>query len=209
MDPASLPSNELARLCSEEGSAEAWNEFLARFQRPIALSILRTARMWGAPSTALLDDLVQETFLRLCADDCRLLKRFVPREPDSIVGYLKVIGSNVTHDHFRSQKSQKHGGQMHRFEHPENNLEFLASIPSPANDAERNLRMQEIDNTLQSLMPDPVSDRDRTIFWLYYQQGFSAREIAALPAVPLSVKGVESSIYRSTRLLREVMTKCP
>jgi len=208
MDPSLLPSNDLARLCSDAGNIESWNEFVKRFQRPVALAVLRTARLWGSRSTDLLDDLVQETFLRLCADDCRLLKGFVPREHDSIVGFVKVIASNVTHDHFRSENSQKHGGLLHRFEHPENDLEFLPSMPGPANDAERLLRMQEIDRCLQSLMPDPITDRDRTIFWLYFQQGFSAREIAALPGISISVKGVESSIHRSTQLLREIMTKC-
>jgi RNA polymerase sigma-70 factor (ECF subfamily) len=209
MDLSLLPSNDLARLCSDAGSAEAWDEFVHRFHRVVALSVLRTARLWGSRSPEVVDDLVQDTFLRLCADDCRLLKSFVPREQDSIVGFVKVIAANVTHDHFRSENSQKHGGQLHRFEHPENDLEFLASMPSPANDAERILRMQEIDKALQSLMPDPVTDRDRTIFWLYFQQGFSAREIAGLHGIAISVKGVESSIHRSTLLLRERMTKCP
>jgi RNA polymerase sigma-70 factor (ECF subfamily) len=208
MDLSSLPSNGLARLCSDAGSDDAWQEFVRRFQRPVALSVMRTARLWGSRSTDLLDDLVQETFLRLCADNCRLLKSFVPRDHDSIVGFLKVIASNATHDHFRSQNSQKHGGQLHRFEQGENDLEFLISVPGPATDPERILRMQEIDKALQALMPDPVTDRDRTIFWLYFQQGFSAREIAGLPAIHISVKGVESSIHRSTQLLREAMTKC-
>jgi RNA polymerase sigma-70 factor (ECF subfamily) len=209
MNLSLLPSNDLARLCSDAGSIEAWNEFVNRFERPVALAVLRTARLWGSRSNDLLDDLIQETFLRLCADECRLLKAFVPREHDSIVGFVKVIAANVTHDYFRSQYSQKHGGQLHRFEQPENNLEFLPSMPGAENDVERVLRLQEIDQALQSLMPDPVTDRDRTIFWLYFRQGFSAREIAALPGIGISVKGVESSIHRSTLLLREMMTKCP
>jgi RNA polymerase sigma-70 factor, ECF subfamily len=208
MDLSTLPSNDLARLCSDAGTAEAWNEFVRRFQRPIALAVLRTARLWGAASSNLLDDLVQDTFLRLCANSGRLLKNFVPREPDSIVGFLKTIASNVTHDHFRSESSQKHGGRLRRVEHEENDLEFLTA-PVSGNPAEKAIRMQEIDTALQTLMPDPITDRDRTIFWLYYQQGFSAREIADISSIVLGVKGVESSIHRTTRLLREVMTKCP
>jgi RNA polymerase sigma-70 factor (ECF subfamily) len=46
------------------------------------------------------------------------------------------------------------------------------------------------------------SKRDRTIFWLYYRQGFSAREIAELPGLGLTQKGVESCIHRLTNMLR-------
>jgi RNA polymerase sigma-70 factor (ECF subfamily) len=45
-------------------------------------------------------------------------------------------------------------------------------------------------------------ERDRTVFWLYYQQGFSAKAIAALPSIGLSEKGVESAILRLTREVR-------
>ena len=46
-----------------------------------------------------------------------------------------------------------------------------------------------------------ISPRDRAIFWLYYRHGFTAVEIAALPAVHLSHKGVESVLRRITAWL--------
>src|ERR1700761_9745085 len=120
MELSSVSANELARICTESGDEDAWREFVHRFQRPIALAVLRTARCWGVHSSALLDDLVQETFLRLCADDCRLLRNFVPREPDSIIGYLKVLAANVAHDKLRNEKALKRGGAFVRQEvsHP-------------------------------------------------------------------------------------------
>src|SRR6201996_5356 len=102
MELSSVSANELARICSQSGGEDAWREFVHRFQRPIALAVLRTARCWDIHSPAIVDDLVQETFLRLCADDCRLLRNFVPREPDSIVGDLKVLAANVTHERLRN-----------------------------------------------------------------------------------------------------------
>jgi RNA polymerase sigma-70 factor (ECF subfamily) len=205
MDLSSLPANDLARRCSDANSADAWNEFIQRFQRPIALVVLKVCRDWGAPSPQLVEDLVQETFLRLCADQCRLLRNFNPHDEDSIIGYLKVIARNVTHDHFRASKSQKSGGLLRRFQNEEGTLDFLIDSPGRPNPAESSIRLQEIDRALQAHMPDPITDRDRTIFWLYYRQGYSAREIAAIGTFGLSVKGVEASIHRTTRLLREVM----
>jgi RNA polymerase sigma-70 factor, ECF subfamily len=209
MELSSVPANELARLCSESGSEAAWNEFVRRFQRPIALTVLRTARCWDVPSAAVVDDLVQETFLRLCADDCRLLRNFVPREPDSIVGYLKVLAANVTHDRLRNEKALKRGGGFRKQEGDSADLDAIV-LPSARPDLiDRSIRRTEIDKALRSFIPGSLTDRDRTIFWLYFEQGFSAREIGEIASIGLTVKGVESSIHRSTQQVREALTRPP
>jgi DNA-directed RNA polymerase specialized sigma24 family protein len=48
-----------------------------------------------------------------------------------------------------------------------------------------------------------TSARDRQIFWLYYRQGMSAKEIAAIPSLDLGIKGVESVIGRLNELIRK------
>jgi len=205
MDLSTLPGNDLARLCSDAGTIEAWNEFVRRFQRPIARVVLRTARGWGAASTAIVDDLVQDTFIRLCADDCRLLRNFVARQPDSILGYLKVIAANVTHDHFRAQASQKRGGDQRRVESDSDETEPLPATHGQAEAIETGLQIAEIDGVVQSFAQDALPERDRTIFWLYYRQGFTAREISDIGNLGLTVKGVESSIYRTTNMVRQAV----
>ena len=205
MDLSSVPANDLATLCRDAHSSEAWNEFVRRFQRPIALVVLRTARSWGAPSSAVVDDLIQETFLRLCENDCRLLKNFSAREPDSIYSYLKVIASSVTHDHFRAEKSAKRGGLLDRVEGEDGDLSFLSDPKDGADAIEQAVHRSEIDRVLLSFIPNTITERDRVIFWLYFEQGFSARDIARVAGVGLGVKGVESSIHRSSAQLRAVM----
>jgi RNA polymerase sigma-70 factor, ECF subfamily len=66
MDYQDLTPVQLARLCAQKDS-EAWLEFIRRYQRPIALVILRTLREAGSTSTLLIHDLVQETYAALCA----------------------------------------------------------------------------------------------------------------------------------------------
>ena len=39
--------------------------------------------------------------------------------------------------------------------------------------------------------------------WFFYQQGYTAKEISLLPAVGLTVKGVEAVLFRLTRYVRE------
>jgi RNA polymerase sigma-70 factor (ECF subfamily) len=207
MELSSISANELARICSQSGSEDAWSEFVRRFQRPIALAVLRTARCWDVHSPALVDDLVQETLLRLCSDDCRLLRNFVPREPDSIIGYLKVLAANVTHDKFRNEKALKRGGSFHRQDTDRTDLDVFVPAPGGSESIDRTIRRNEIDQTLRSFIPDRLTDRDRTIFWLYFEQGFSAKEIGQIASIGLTVKGVESSIHRSTQQVREALAR--
>lgn len=209
MEMRSIPANELAVLCANASDDEAWTEFVRRFQRPIALVVLRTVRGWGEPSTAVVDDLVQETFLRLCANDCRLLRNFVPQQPDSIIGYLKVIAANAAHDHFRAQNSVKRGGELRRLEGETDGTESLASPAQQSKAFEINLQVAEIERALQMLGPELLTERDRKIFWLYYRQGYTARDIAAIPHIGLTIKGVESSIHRTTVLLRDALARPP
>jgi len=207
MELSSVSANELVRICTESGDEHAWHEFVRRFQRPIALSVLRTARCWDVNSPAIVEDLVQETFLRLCADDCRLLRDFVPREPDSIIGYLKVLATNVTHDRLRMERALKRGGAFPIRKTEPADLDSLLSTLSGSDAIDRSICRKEIDQALQSFIPDRLTDRDRTIFWLYFEQGFSAREIGQIASIGLTVKGVESSIHRSTQQVREAFAR--
>lgn len=202
---SSMSAEELVRACAESNDSEAWEEFVSRFHKAISLSIIHTAQQWGAVSRQLVDDLVQETYLKLCADKCRLLRDFAVEHPEAIQGYIKTIGANVTHDHFRSRYSQKRGAGR-----AEESLEELdptagaGSLGSPGT-IERQILLKQIDQCLETCSVGPEQRRDRLIFWLHYQQGMSAKAISALPTVALTPKGVESAILRLTRLVREQM----
>jgi RNA polymerase sigma-70 factor (ECF subfamily) len=70
----------------------------------------RTACQWGKDPAQFVDDLLQETYLKLCADKCRLLLEFAEQHSDAaVLGYIKTIAINVAHDHFKSLHSQKRG----------------------------------------------------------------------------------------------------
>jgi RNA polymerase sigma-70 factor, ECF subfamily len=191
---------ELIRACGDGGNTAAWEEFIRRFHSLIAGVVVATSRRWGVSSPSLADDLIQETYLRLCRDRCRLLREFQAEHPEAFFGYLKVIAVNVVHDYFRARYSKKRGYTV-----TEEGIEGLAELASgtgtPAG-IERAILLEEIDTILLRLSGGEPP-RDRAIFWLYYRQGFTADAIAALPAVRLTVKGVESVIHRLTRTVRE------
>jgi RNA polymerase sigma-70 factor (ECF subfamily) len=186
---------ELIASCLATDSASAWREFVARFQPLIASVILRTIRRYGESNSSLADDLVQETFLRLCKEDCKALRQFEQRHEDAIFGYLKVVAASVAMDHFRGLSAQKRVGD--RRAEPEEVIDLHLSTPA---NAEQTLMLREIDQCIERVSD---SKRDQTIFWLYYQQGFTAKDIAQLPSIGLTAKGIESCIYRLTKAVRQ------
>ena len=201
-----MSEEQLIRACAQSNDSAAWEEFVSRFHRAISLSIIRTAYRWGQTPHQVVDDLVQETYLKLCANKCRLLLEFAVGHPEALSGYIKTIAANVAHDHFKSLHSQKRGsgetGQL---------LEDVEP-PAPSGDLagqagiERQVLLKEIDSCLETCSEGADKERDHLIFWLYYQQGMSAKAIAGLPTVGLGAKGVESAILRLTRLVRERLT---
>jgi RNA polymerase sigma-70 factor (ECF subfamily) len=202
---SSISIEDLLRRCSESGDIAAWEEFVRRFHRLIATVVLRTAARWGNASKQTADDLIQETYLRFCANDQRILREFDHRGADAFVAYVKVITANVVRDHFKSSYSKKRGS---------NQIEGISDEFTPAageNAAgspkaiERAVLIQEVQSHLSLCVAGAEHDRNCKIFWLYYRAGLSAAAIAAIPGIGLTTKGVESLILRITRELRARM----
>ena len=204
---ASLSIEELVRRCSASRSADAWEEFVRRFHRLIATVILRTAARLGDSSRQTVDDLIQETYLKLCAEDFRILRSFEQQRPDAFIGYIKVVAANVARDHFKSSHTRKRGAG--HVEQLEVDLVPLAGDDSAgsAQSIERAVLIREISQILETCLAGPDQERNTRIFWLHYRSGLSARAIADLPGMMLTTKGVESIILRITRELRMRMAE--
>jgi RNA polymerase sigma-70 factor, ECF subfamily len=209
VDYSALSADELAIACFQSGDELAWAEFVQRFQPLIARVALRVARQWGESSPQIVDELVQETYLKLCADRKRLLQRFTSKHEDAIYGYIKVLTSNLAHDHFKASRSQKRGGSATTTSIDCD--ERTPTVPDPMSAEaliQRDILLQQVDACLQAVSIGPGSERDRKIFWLYYRVGLAASAIAALPMIGLSTKGVESTLLRLTRQIRERLGDC-
>lgn len=204
MDYATISPEDLVLACLQSGNESAWAEFIRRFHPLIARVAFRVARRWGEVSPQVIDDLVQETYLKLCADRPRALKSFRSAHKDAIYGYIKVFTANLVHDHFKVTHSQKRGGGATKI-----SVDGPASGPVPpaatstAAILERDVLIQEVDACLRVVASGPGSERDRRIFWLYYRVGLAASAIASLPTIGLSTKGVESTLLRLTRQVRQ------
>jgi len=199
-----MTAEELIHACAALGDGAAWEEFVSRFRIPISISIKRTACQWGKDPAQVVDDLLQETYLKLCADKCRVLLGFARQHSDeAVLGYIKTIAINVAHDHFKALHSQKRGaGETDQF------LEDLE--PAAQSDSfggpeamDREVFLKQVDDQLRNCAVGSNQERDCLIFWFYYLQGMSAKAIAALATIKLTAKGVETVIFRLTRCVRE------
>ena len=199
-----MPAAELIRACAESNDGAAWEEFVARFQRPISLSITRTACKWGKDPAQFVDDLLQEAYCKLWEDKCRLLLQFAQQHSDeAVLGYIRTIAINVAHDHFKSLHTQKHGaGETDQFHEDFDPAAQVGSFGGPQA-MDRKVFLKQVDDQLQNCAAGTNQERDCLIFWFYYLQGMSAKAIAALATVKLTAKGVEAVIYRLTRCVRE------
>jgi len=171
----------------------------------VGLAARRVSEVWGDRSTATVNEIVQDVFLKLCEDERRILREFEDRGENSILKLLRIITATVGTDHFRRLRADKRGGSRSAVSYERhvtaNDLEDSHSV--------RSLEMlglyAQLDGLLR-LFPKKVSARDRRLFWLHYNQGMTAEAISRIPAMGLSAKGVESALIRLTRLLRKTVT---
>ena len=194
MQQEEIRIRDVLNLCLGSENQGQWQEFVRRTQPLIASVIINTIRRWQQPTPSLVDDLIQDTFLKLFANDRKALRGIRNEHENTIFGYLRVVASNVVIDHFRQLKNQV------------DQVELADSVLPPPPDGMDRIefeRMKEqIQSRLEKLAASPTYERDVAIFWFYYEQGYTAKEISLLPNVGLTVKGVEAVLQRLTVFLR-------
>lgn len=210
MNERSVPVNDLARACAYSADAAEWEELLRRCAPVTSMVAARVSRIWlGRATPSIVDDIVQEVFLKLCEQQRRILREFEPRGEDSFLGLVRIVSASVANDYFRRQHSVKRGGKVVTIGLDDGPGMNVSSGPIGGAEVQKAVLFSELDRKMRSA-PEAIGERDRTIFWLYYLQGLTAEEIAGLPAAELSAKGVESALRRVTTWLRkELQTRKP
>jgi RNA polymerase sigma-70 factor (ECF subfamily) len=170
---------------------------MGRYHPVISAAAVRASQQWGQGFSDEIDDIVQEIYLRICADRARILSSFRDPRPEALFGYLKVVATNIAHDFFRRRYAAKRGVAATA------STATIGDVPAPFQDMTRQLSLAEIDRMLISLTEQSDNGRrDRTVFRLYYRQGMTAQAIAALPGIGLTSKGVEGVLHRLTKAIR-------
>jgi len=164
---------------------------------------MRTASLWGQPPLSLVEDLVQATYLKLWEGGSRLLRDFAIQHPEATLGYVKRTAANVTHDYFKHGHSQSSGGDHPHVYTTDLEPEAGKEVDGGQGKIAFEILLNEIDEHLSRCLTGPDQERDRMIFWLYFRQGMSTKEIASLATIGLSAKGVGSVIERLKQGIRE------
>ena len=222
-DAKRLSNRDLVELLLDAGPDDRiWEEFVARFQGRIRLVILRSFQTeaernpgldTGSAQEVVLD-LTQEVFVKLLESDRRALSRFRGRSEHSIHTYLHTIAVNLVRDHFkklRAQKTPKAPSSLSNLvkqeldsDGPSYDQALVSDGPGP----ERFVASQELRDrmgaTIERASPQTSTrPRDRLIFRLYFIEGLTVGEIAAIPSVSLTESGVEKCVRRIREALRE------
>jgi RNA polymerase sigma-70 factor (ECF subfamily) len=187
-----LPLHDLLAACLDCRDAQLWEVLVRRLQPIFARVVYRvagtTARADGV------DDLIQECFIKLEATRGKPCARPSTFDcPEAALAYLKVLAANTARDYLRRRNAEmRSAAKTTSFE------DRLTEIAGPdGQNLERDVLISQIGRFLGS------DGKERTIFWLYYRQGFTAKEISGIPEFQLSPKGVESLLRRLTLAIRK------
>jgi RNA polymerase sigma-70 factor (ECF subfamily) len=195
-----VDARKLFAACADNRSVEAWNEFIRRYGDLIARTVVRVARRFDAAAPEVVEDLIQDTYLKLCQRGGQILRQWRGPHEKADYGFIKVFTANVVVDHFRALNAQSRGSSATV---PLASVEDTAGAESAP---ERTLILREIEDCLQRNSGGRNPDRDRWVFSLYYRYGFSAHAIAQLPEIELTPEGVESLLVRLRRMLRSKLS---
>jgi RNA polymerase sigma-70 factor (ECF subfamily) len=202
MDLPRFTVNELAQACAHSSDAAEWSEFLRRITPLASVVVWRVVRLWrNGQSNSLADDIVQEVLLKLCDQERRILREFEPRGEDSFLALLRMVAASVANDYLRALHSAKRGGATITTTLEPEQADCGAGMEAQEDGPPKTVLYSQLDERLRRA-PEYVSERDRSLFWLYYRHGFTAEEIASIPSVGLSAKGVESALRRVSMWLR-------
>lgn len=201
LDYSSLSNEELVRECVRTSRA-AWDEFIRRFN-PLISSVVVRLLPTSKFAKEQTDDIVQDIYLKLCADNYRLLRTFRWTHPNALFGFLKVMTRNAVHDYLRAAAFGRKSA-AYKIDPGD-----TAEPPEPPSTQtiERAVLLREIDDALNKVAPGEGRARDRMVFWLYYRQGLTARNIAAIPGMELAESGVESILGRLVSAVRQELSR--
>ena len=214
-----LTNIELTRLCAQEpADKNVWKEFYSRFDKRIWLVIYRECREKGFTENTsqfrqIVQDLVQEVYVKLVDKNCKALRDFIGASEHSIFTYLGIIAKNVVRNYLIKMNAQKRpskdksinetfsisGGSGEVFVE-----DFLKSSDSNAEKSyEFEILKDEIDEILEKFLKGKDKERNKLIFKMCIYEGFSPKEIASKPGFSVTTKTVGNIVSKIKKELRK------
>jgi RNA polymerase sigma-70 factor (ECF subfamily) len=167
------------------GSKRAWDDFVRVAAPVIYAAVRRALRARGRPQQET-DDRVQEVYMRLLRDDCRLLRTFDPRRA-ALSTWLTLIARTVVHEHVRRKRL------------PTVEVDGLANMARTPSAADAAAPTSGRDNP-----PIPMSllsDQQRQVIEMLFHHGLTVEQAAA--RLRVQPQTIRSAKHKALTRLRE------
>jgi len=215
VDLTKIKNNDLVSLCARElSNRKAWLEFYDRFDDRIRLVIYRECKAIiiderDAQFQETIEDLVQDVYMKLLANNCKALKDFIGASENSIYTYLGIIARNVVLNYATKMNAQKRPTVERSIDEVLDITEKGGKIriknfgSSPFDDLEVEFLKEELETILDRIMTGSFKQRNKLIIKLHIYWGLSAEEIVSQLPYQMSPKTVSNLITRIKQQLRE------
>lgn len=194
-----LSDRKLVESCLE-CNEEAIAELVRRYKRMIARTVARELVAAGLkPSISLVEDLSQDTWTRLMANDMKPLRELQWPHDGALRGLIQITASTATKDHIRKLLSGKRDVRQE-----ESLTDREIFIPEPR-DAVKNLEhgilLEQLANCLEKVIGSEANWlRDVTIFRLFFGYRIAASDLARI--YQMNLRKVENTVARLARLAK-------
>ena len=145
-EPAESAADLVGRI--RGGDRQAEDELVQRYRRGISIILRAESR-----DAAAVDDLFQDTF-RIALEKIRMGEL---REPKRLSGFICAVARNLVVEHFRRIAARRTSSGLH-----------LAQLASPRPDPLEDVLRAERGATVQRVLSEMPSDRDRQILLRFY-----------------------------------------
>lgn len=171
----------------------AWDAFVLQYSALIYHTIKRTFILYHTePLSDLIEDLYQEFFVSLLRDDFKKLRQFKGDRGCTLASWIRVVAARLAIDFLRKQQPST--------------TEIKDTIPNGRSDPVDSLIDEERERAL-SIILESLPARDRIFIDLYFRQGLSPEETAAI--LKTSVNAVYTQKSRLQDKFREILKKTP
>ena len=216
-----LSNAALIKKCAESlENQSTWLEFIRRFDRHIKLSVLRAYRLLSINLSQReilnedIRDLVQEVYIRLVKNNCKVLKRFKPKYDHALYGYLSIICASVVKDFFKKFSRLKRRVYIESIdERPtiiQKNKLITNSMPSfiGSNPEKRVIAkdlLQKVKSHFNSANSTKENRRKELLFQLYFIHGMSIKDISRIKGLNISHSNANIIIWRMKKEIRSLV----
>lgn len=188
--------------CINSTNADDWLNFYNQFDKYIRRYIRNYfIKQRLVFNYNLLEDMVQEVYLKLLMEDKKALRAFVGSTDNSFLSYLSKIAQTIAGLYLRWHRASKRTATEISLQDA-----HVDDCIHPKNESHTQIEAQilqfEINKLMTKLFSGNNKDRDQQIFNLYLE-GFTSNEIAQIKTLQMKPSTVETTLRRTKHRLQE------